>query len=177
MIFLAPLGISGWRMNNILYLWSSLTSYQTAQDSTPPTFPVQQSNCTARLGRGNFFLNIQISMGLSPVVSVVKNLPAKAGDILRREFISWVRKIPGKGHGTPLQYSSLENPMDRRAWQATVHAFAKSWTQLKWLSTYSDQHNLGNKRNFSSTSMQRKAGSPTAINLHYKIVFCWGISK
>ena len=43
-------------------------------------------------------------MGLSPVVSVVKNLPAKAGDILRREFISWVRKIPWKRawHPTPV---------------------------------------------------------------------------
>ena len=133
MIFLAPLGISGWRMNNILYLWSSLTSYQTAQDSTPPTFPVQQSNCTARLGRGNFFLNIQISMGLSPVVSVVKNLPAKAGDILRREFISWVRKIPGKGHGTPLQYSSLENPMDKGVRWATMYGITKNQT---WLSMH-----------------------------------------
>ena len=37
------------------------------------------------------------------------------------EFDPWVRKIPRKGHGNPLQYSGLENPMDRGAWQATVH--------------------------------------------------------
>ena len=42
----------------------------------------------------------------------------------------WVRKIPGGGHGNPLQYSCLENPMDRGAWQAKVHGMAKSWRVL-----------------------------------------------
>ena len=41
----------------------------------------------------------------------------------------WGRS-PGEGNGNPLQYSCLENPMDRGAWQATVHGVAKSWTQL-----------------------------------------------
>ena len=40
-------------------------------------------------------------------------------------------RSPGEGNGNPLQYSWLENPMDRGAWQATVHGVAKSWTQLK----------------------------------------------
>ena len=39
----------------------------------------------------------------------------------RHRFNPWVGKIPGGGHGNPLQYSSLENPMDRGAWRATVH--------------------------------------------------------
>ena len=43
--------------------------------------------------------------------------------------------ISGGGHGNPLQYSCMKNPMDRGAWQATVYGVAKSWTQLKWLST------------------------------------------
>ena len=43
---------------------------------------------------------------------------------------------PGGGHGNPLQYSWLGNPMDRGAWQATVCQVTKSWTQLKWLSTH-----------------------------------------
>ena len=38
---------------------------------------------------------------------------------------------PGRGHGNPLQYSCLENPMDRGAWWATVHRVAKTWTYLK----------------------------------------------
>ena len=41
----------------------------------------------------------------------------------------WGRS-PGGGHGHPLQYSCLENPTDRGAWQATVHGVLKSWTQL-----------------------------------------------
>ena len=44
-------------------------------------------------------------------------------------------RFPGEGRGNPLQYSCLENHMDRWAWQPTVHRVTKSWTQLKWLST------------------------------------------
>ena len=45
-------------------------------------------------------------------------------------------RSPGGEYGNPLQYSCLENPMDRGTWQATVHRAAKSWTQLKRLSTH-----------------------------------------
>ena len=48
-------------------------------------------------------------------------------------FNSWVRKIPGEGNGYPLQYSDLENSMDRGAWQATVHVVTKNRT---WLSDF-----------------------------------------
>ena len=44
------------------------------------------------------------------------------------------RSFPGGGHGNPLQYFCLENPMDREAWWATVHRITKSQTRLKWLS-------------------------------------------
>ena len=54
----------------------------------------------------------------------------------RLEFDLWVGKIPGGGNGNPLQYSCLENPMDREAWQATVHRVTKSRIWLKWLSTH-----------------------------------------
>jgi len=40
-------------------------------------------------------------------------------------------RSPGEGHGNPLQYSCLENPMDRGAWRAAVHRVTKSWTPLK----------------------------------------------
>ena len=51
----------------------------------------------------------------SQVMSVVKNLPANTGDVKRSNpgLDPWVEKIPGGGHGNPLQYSCLENPMDR----------------------------------------------------------------
>ena len=45
-------------------------------------------------------------------------------------FNPWVDKIPGDANGNPLQYSYLENSMDRGDWQATVHGVAKIWTQL-----------------------------------------------
>jgi len=52
----------------------------------------------------------------------------KAGDM---GLIPGSERSPGGGHGNPLQYSCLENPMDRGAWRAIVHRVAKSWTQLK----------------------------------------------
>ena len=62
---------------------------------------------------------------------MVKNTPANAGDIRDTFSIRGWRRFPGGGHGNPLQYSCLENPMDRGAWQATLHRVAKSQTGLK----------------------------------------------
>ena len=53
--------------------------------------------------------------------SVVKNLPANAGDAGDASSISMSDRSPGEGNGNTLQYSCLKNPMDRGAWQATVH--------------------------------------------------------
>ena len=47
-------------------------------------------------------------------------------------------RSPGEGNGNPLQYSCLENPMDRGGWWATVHGMARRWTQLKWLNTHTE---------------------------------------
>ena len=55
-----------------------------------------------------------------PGGTAVKNLPAKAGDIRDMGSIPGSGRSPGGGHGNPLQYSCLENPMDRGAWWATV---------------------------------------------------------
>ena len=62
---------------------------------------------------------------------VVKNLPANTGAIKEVGSIRGLGRSPGGGHGSPLQYSWLENPMDRGAWSATVHVVAKSQTQWK----------------------------------------------
>ena len=72
----------------------------------------------------------------SQVALVVKNLPANAGDVKRLGFDLWVGRSPRGGHSTPLQYSFLEYPVDKGAWQATVHGVAESWTWLKQLSTH-----------------------------------------
>ena len=68
--------------------------------------------------------SLMSSLGL-PGGSVVKNAPANAGDA---GLIPGSGRSPGGGNGNPLQYSCLENPMDREGWWATVHAVTKSWT-------------------------------------------------
>ena len=61
---------------------------------------------------------------------MVKKLPAKAGDARDMDSMPGLGKSPGEGHGNPLQYSGLENPMDRGAWEATIHGVKKSQTRL-----------------------------------------------
>ena len=68
-------------------------------------------------------------MGLPRWWLVVKNLPAYAGDMRDKSSIPGSGRFPGRGHGNPLQYSCLENPMDRGAWWAPVHRVTKSQTQ------------------------------------------------
>ena len=62
------------------------------------------------------------------MVLVVKNPPANSRDIKDSGLIPGSGRSPGEGHGNPLQYSFLENSMDRGAWRAIVHRVAKSWT-------------------------------------------------
>ena len=64
----------------------------------------------------------------SQVALIVKNPPANAGEVRDEDSISESGRCPGGGHGKPPQYSCLENPMDRGAWQARVHKVSKSWT-------------------------------------------------
>jgi len=64
----------------------------------------------------------------SQVALVVTNLPANAGDVRDVGSIPGSGRSSGEGNGNPLQYSCLENSMDRGAWRATVHGVAKSWT-------------------------------------------------
>ena len=64
----------------------------------------------------------------SQVTLVVKNLPASAGHMRDTGSIPESGRSPGVGNGIPLQYSCLENSMDRGAWQTTVHEIAESDT-------------------------------------------------
>ena len=59
---------------------------------------------------------------------MVKNLPANAGDVRDLSSIPGLGRSPGGGHRNPLQYSCLENLMDRGGWWATAHRVAKSRT-------------------------------------------------
>ena len=71
-----------------------------------------------------------------PLISPESHMPDGAGGkepacqcrrYKRHGFNLWVGKIPGGGRDSPLQYSCLENPLDRGAWQATFHRVANSW--------------------------------------------------
>ena len=62
------------------------------------------------------------------MVLVVRNPPANAGDTKDVGSIPRSGRSPGEGNGNPLQYSCLENSMDRGAWRATVRGATKSWT-------------------------------------------------
>ena len=60
-----------------------------------------------------------------PGALLVKNPPANEGDIKNTGSIPWSGRSPGGGHSNPLQYSCLENPMDRGGWWATIHTLAQ----------------------------------------------------
>ena len=62
---------------------------------------------------------------------MVKNPPASAEDVRDTGSVPGFGRSSGGEHDNPLQYSLLENPMDRRAWRATVHRVTKSQTRLK----------------------------------------------
>ena len=67
-------------------------------------------------------------MKASQVAPVVKNPPAKAEDVRDTGSIPGSGGSPGGGHGNPLQYSCLGNPMDRGAWWTILHRVTQSWT-------------------------------------------------
>ena len=82
------------------------------------------------------FVNVYSHIGASPVVLVIKNPPPNAGGEKDMGLTPGSGRSPGRGNGNQLQYSCLENPMDRGAWQATVHGVARSQTRPKRLSTH-----------------------------------------
>ena len=83
-------------------------------------------------------IKYQVHVQGFPGGSVVKDLPASAGDM---GSIPGSGKFPREGNGNPLQCSCLGNPMDRGAWQATVHGVADSWIQLSDLACMHDGPN------------------------------------
>ena len=78
-------------------------------------------------------LALPVSQGKAwdfPGVSVIKNLPVNARDTRDVGWIPGLRRSPGEENGNPLQYSCLGNPMDRRAWRATVYRVEKESDRL-----------------------------------------------
>ena len=104
---------------------SRASCHSLLQRSSRPRLQNSKICWTQRLGWDN--LNHSLPTGLSCVAQQWRICL----QCRRYGFDSWVRKIlgsgrsPGEGNGNPLQYSCLENPMDRGAWQATVYGVAK----------------------------------------------------
>ena len=118
-----------------LTIWKSETSIWYSQ-----MFKNQSRNRKAEFlhmkSKGIMFL-----ISEEPGGSVVKNLPANAGGVGDPGSIPGLGRSPGGGNGNLLQYSCLENPMDRGAWQATVHGVPKSQTLLSdWAYTHTKSH-------------------------------------
>ena len=95
---------------------------------------------------------------------------ASAGGMKVSGLISGWGRSPGGGHGNPLQYSCLEDPTDRGAWQATVHWVAKSRTQLKRLSTHPHTIDIlaqflasQNKRHVAQSSLKAGCGQQSLV--------------
>ena len=79
-------------------------------------------------------------MGFPGGTSRIKKLPAYTGDTRDLGSIIGSGRFPGGGHGNPLRYSCLENPMDEEAWWPIVYNIAKSQTHLKQLSMHTCKH-------------------------------------
>ena len=105
--------------------WATISQHTACRD-TPPTFRYH-----------NLLSTLVMLTWASQVMWVVKNLLANAGHV--RDEVS----VPRGAHGNSVQYSCLENPMERGAWWAIVHGVAKSWTRLSDF-THGDEW-LGNE--------------------------------
>ena len=112
-----------------LYCPSLESQLRGLEHSSPQDF-LWPSSLNLPLCHGPLFLSFFLFFGhrqrASQVALVVKNPPANARDVRDMDSIPGWRRSPGGGHDNPLQYSCLENPMDRGAWWATAHRVAKS---------------------------------------------------
>ena len=130
------MGHHGWAKINESILWGSIHYI----DFIKSTLHILWS---LKIGDYTYFMSVMFLVSMcmeiqeaSQAALVVKNLPVNAGDVRDAGSIPGSGRSPGGGHGNPLWYSCLENPMDRGAWQAILHRLVKSWIQLKWLSIH-----------------------------------------
>ena len=110
--------------------WEALVAQmvKVPQHQAPPAMGLPRQEYWSGLPFPSPYIHIYIYILASQVVLVVKNLPANAGNIRDIGSIPGSEKSLGGGHDNPIQFSCLENPMDRGAWRATVCRVAKSWT-------------------------------------------------
>ena len=114
------------KVNYIAYAASLL---HTNPQSSPQPHEAEGARLAQQVkSRWTFGICPRFSQVLPQVALMVKNLPANAGGVRDVGSIPQLRRSSGGVHGNPLQYSCLENPMHKGAWQAAAHRVAKSWT-------------------------------------------------
>ena len=89
---------------------------------------------------------------------MIKDPPANAESMRDAGLIPGLGSFPGGGHGNPLQYSCLENPMDRGPWQATIQETAKRQTREKQLNTYATPNKRFSENMISRQQRRSRAG-------------------
>ena len=113
------------------FFWGNTRLFSIMVVATPLFIHINSASISLYLHQHLLFL---VTFGFQ-VVLVVKNLPTKAGEFKVQDSIPRLGSPPGVGNGYPLQYSCLENHIERGVWWTTVHGVAKSQTWLKQLST------------------------------------------
>ena len=130
--------------------FSHCTTREVPRDNSevPETF--WRDGCHPSMLRVHQIRDLYIVLWASQVLLVVKNLPTNAGDIRDASSVSGLGWSSGGGHDNPLQYSRLENPMDRGAWQATVQLGSQrvghNWSNLVHTLAYSAVSLLGRRQ-------------------------------
>ena len=107
---------------------------------------------------------------VSQVAPVVKNPPGSAGDIRDVGSIPGSGRFPGGGHGQLLQYSCLENPMDRGAWRVTVHGVKEELDMTKAISGTLCDHAREKKNKNSSQRKQKRRLKKISRNTNVQIL-------
>ena len=77
------------------------------------------------------YVSSTLDVYVGQVALEVKTPPANVGDLRDTDLIPGLARYPGEGNGNPLQYSCLENVMDRGTWRTTVHRVTKNQTQMR----------------------------------------------
>ena len=102
--------------------------------------------------------HIYTQIGASQVTLVVKNISVNVGDIREAGSIPGTGRSPGIGHVNPLQYCCLENPIDRGAWEATVHRITQSQSWLEQLSMheYTERETIRERKRKTETERNKQ---------------------
>ena len=122
--------------------WNSILSKQKLPFSLPSPIPVAGNHpstfCLCKFPR--WLSDKESACQCRRPKTVIKNLPANAGDLRDAGLIPGSGRSLGEGNGNQLKDSCLENPMDRGAWRATVHGVAQRQAKLRWLSMHTARH-------------------------------------